>query len=98
MTDGNLPQQFMQFAHQLLTAETGTTIEQGALVANPTSPDAWTISYVDGETPIYVDTVRPSRWGSAAELNIHLQSLAPIEVEEDAEASMELDEPTGAFQ
>ncbi|SDD79596.1 hypothetical protein [Natrinema hispanicum] len=73
---------FANFAHQLVT-HAADEIRNGPLYGERDG-DVWTVWLVrDDDRPLYLDTVRPGLWPSAAELNAHLQQLAPLEASGD---------------
>ncbi len=83
MTDA-IAGHFANFAHGLVT-RAADELRNGPLYAERESEDdVWTVWVVrDNGQPIYVDTVRPGLWSSSAELNVHLQKLAPLEATGD---------------
>ncbi|ADB63999.1 hypothetical protein Htur_5271 (plasmid) [Haloterrigena turkmenica DSM 5511] len=81
---------FVGFAHALLTQSEGATeISDGPLHAVK-EDDVWSVWFLrDDDQPLYLDTVRPPLWPSAAELNAHLQQLAPLEPGDDVDENKE---------
>lgn len=86
MTDAPAAQ-FVNFAHQLVAHRDDDVIRVGPLHAEREG-NVWTVWLLrDDERAIYLDTLRPTLWASAADLNTHLQQLAPLEPADDVDDS-----------
>ena len=92
------PRDFVDLAHSLLADDDREELATGPLYASASARGTWTVWYVDGEQSIYLDTVRPELWASAAELNVHLQTLAPVDADGVANGEAGPEPPAGAFQ
>lgn len=92
------PDIFAEFAYALLTVEPGEELVVGPLSAAPDVRETWSVWFVKDGEPIYLDTIRPDQMGSAAELNVHLQELAPVGGEELSDEGAGPEPPAGAFQ